>query len=103
MGLALTAPELQATAWALPGAVAPVHPRAAAQATLDGDILVHSSERRNGPGRGRHTSNGRPCEGARVVFLEKPGQQKDDDDKRNETATDIHSGLLYPIDAYTTV
>ena len=41
--------------------------------------------------------------GARLfVVLEKPGQQKDDDDERNETASDVHSGLLCLIDASTT-
>ena len=39
-------------------------------------------------------SNGRPCKGARFVVLEKPSQQKDDDDERNETATDVHSDPL---------
>jgi hypothetical protein len=29
-----------------------------------------------------------------IVVLEKPGEQKDDDDERDETATDVHSGLL---------
>ena len=36
-----------------------------------------------------------PTWGAReFVVLEEPGQQKNDDDKRDQTATDIHSGLL---------
>ena len=29
------------------------------------------------------------------VVLEEPDQQKDDDNERNETATDVHSGLLF--------
>ena len=41
---------------------------------------------------------GRPL----VVVLEEPGQQNDDDNERNETAADVHSGLLCLIDAGTT-
>ena len=37
-----------------------------------------------------------------VVVLEEPGQQNDDDNERNETAADVHSGLLCLIDAGTT-
>jgi hypothetical protein len=39
--------------------------------------------------------NGRPRGRPGNVVLEKPGQQQDDDDERDETATDVHSGLLY--------
>ena len=37
-----------------------------------------------------------------IVVLEDPDEQQNDDDERNETATNVHSGLLYSVDAGTT-
>ena len=46
--------------------------------------------------------NGRPRGAPGIVVLEKPNEQQDDDDERDETATDIHSGLLCSVVAGTT-
>src|SRR3989337_468187 len=40
--------------------------------------------------------------GARDRRLEEPGEQQDDDDERDQTATDVHSGLLCSVVAGTT-
>ena len=54
-------------------------------------------------GKGRHDpGHGLECgTGARAgrpvdaLVLEEPDEEKDDDDERDETATDVHSGLLF--------
>ena len=95
LGLSLAAAELQATAWALPGAVAPVHRRAAAQAVLDGDRFLHPLSVKETPDGASENATGAHERAPGFVVLEEPDQQKDDDNERNETATDVHSGLLF--------
>ena len=103
----LAATELELAAGALPGAVAPLHRRAAAQASLHGrggdfcSMFAHLAQGRKGPGRGRETQrapDGRP----ENVCLEEPGEEQDDHDERDESATDIHSSLLFSVDVSLT-
>ena len=48
------------------------------------------------------TGTGAPRGAPGFVVLEEPSQKKDDDDEGNETASDVHSGLLFSFDAGTT-
>ena len=102
LGLTFTAAELEATAGALPGAVAPLHRGAAAQAALDCDRFLHARSVEKAPDGADRERNGRPRGAPGFVVLEEPSQKQDHDDKRNETATDVHSGLLFSFDAGTT-
>jgi hypothetical protein len=44
---------------------------------------------------GRPKTRRAPMLGARKTsFLEQPDEEQDDDDERDETAADVHSGLL---------
>ena len=104
-GVALAAAELESAARALPGLVAPLHCRGAADATLDGgwSTDVGSHARKVGPRSDGWKCDGRPDVGARKTsLLEEPDEEQDDDDERDETAADVHSGLLLVIDGGTT-
>ena len=52
-----------------------------------------------GPPRER---NGRPLGRPENVVLEEPNEKQDDDDEREKSATDVHSGLLCAVDVGTT-
>ena len=101
--LTLAAAELEAAPRALPRAVSPFHRRAAAKAALHGGsghdgVLAHLESVEKGPDRPLETQRGNAT-GAPVgrpgnVVLEDPDQQQNDDDERDETATNVHSGLL---------
>ena len=91
---------------ALPRAVAPFHLRATAEAAFAGRrraaVRAHPRSVETAPDGPREETQRAPHGAPGNVVLEKPGEEQDDDDERDQSATDVHSGLLYAVDVGTT-
>ena len=80
----------------------PLHRSTAAQATLADRcrdaLLGHLKSVEKGPDGPLEVqlenTSGAHMERPGIVVSEKPGEQQDDDDECDKTATDVHSGLL---------
>ena len=60
-------------------------------------LSCSSPERRNGPGRAARRNATAPHGAPGNVVLEKPGEEQDDDDERDQSATDVHSASCMPL------
>ena len=76
--------------------------RSTGGAEAPAECLLISLQRETAPDRAARYATGAQMGRPGNVVLEKPDKEQDDDDERDESATDVHSGLLYAVDVRTT-